>query len=92
MIYKKPHQALHNRASTTLICRLRLKDDLPAMIKGDAEAAKRFLTRAIRRHCRPEKITIDGSAANEAVIKSYNADHGTSIEIRKVKYLNNLAL
>jgi transposase-like protein len=38
----------------------------------------------------PEKITIDGSAANEAAIKSYNKDHGTSIEIRKTKYLNNI--
>jgi transposase-like protein len=38
----------------------------------------------------PEKITIDGSAANEAAIKSYNAEHGTAIAIRKVKYLNNI--
>jgi transposase-like protein len=38
----------------------------------------------------PEKITIDGSAANEAAIKSYNEDHGTSIVIRKTKYLNNI--
>lgn len=56
----------------------------------DEEAVKWFLTRAIRRHRTPEKITIDGSAANEAAIKSCNADHGTSIEIRKVKYLNNM--
>jgi putative transposase len=56
----------------------------------DEEAAKRFLTKAIRRHCTPEKITIDGSAANAAAIKSYNADHGTSIDIRQVKYLNNM--
>jgi putative transposase len=58
----------------------------------DEEAAKRFLTQAIRRHCTPEKITIDGSAANAAAIKSYNADHGTSIDIRQVKYLNNLTV
>src|SRR5947208_2526677 len=32
----------------------------------DEQAAKRFLTKAIRRHGVPEKITIDGSAANEA--------------------------
>jgi putative transposase len=56
----------------------------------DEEAAKRFLTKAIRRHCTPEKITIDGSAANAAAIKSYNEDHGTSIGIRQVKYLNNI--
>src|SRR5688500_13921677 len=56
----------------------------------DEQAAKRFLTKAIRRHCTLEKITIDGSAANAAAIKSYNEDHGTSIEIRQVKYLNNM--
>ena len=56
----------------------------------DEQAAKRFLTKAIRRHGVPEKITIDGSAANEAAIKSYNEEHGTAIEIRKIKYLNNI--
>jgi hypothetical protein len=38
----------------------------------------------------PEKITIDGSDANAAAIKSYHDDHGTSIEIRQIKYLNNI--
>jgi len=56
----------------------------------DEQAAKRFLIKAIRRHGVPEKITIDGSAAHEAAIKSYNAEHGTAIDIRKVKYLNNI--
>ena len=53
----------------------------------DEQAAKRFLTKATRRHGVPEKITIDGSAANEAAIKSYNEERGTSIVIRQVKYL-----
>ena len=48
------------------------------------------MTKAIRRHGVPEKITIDGSAANEAAITSYNAEHGTAIEIRTIKYLNNI--
>ena len=57
----------------------------------DEQAAKRFLTKAIRRHGGgPEKITIDGSAANEAAIKRYNEEHGTVIVIRKTKYLNNI--
>ena len=56
----------------------------------DEEAALRFLKKAIRRHGVPEKITIDGSAANEAAITSYNEEYGTAIEIRKVKYLNNI--
>ena len=56
----------------------------------DQEAALRFLRKAIRRHGVPEKITIDGSDANEAAIKRYNEAHGTAIEIRQIKYLNNL--
>jgi putative transposase len=56
----------------------------------DQEAALRFLQKAIRRQGVPEKITIDGSDANEAAIKRYNEAHGTSIEIRQIKYLNNL--
>ena len=56
----------------------------------DQEAALRFLTKAIRRHGVPEKMTIDGSDANEAAIKRYNEEHGTAIEIRQIKYLNNL--
>ena len=56
----------------------------------DTEAALRFLKKAIRRNGVPATITIDGSDANEAAIKSYNAEHGTSIAIRQVKYLNNV--
>jgi len=56
----------------------------------DKEAALRFLRKAIRRHGVPEKMTIDGSDANEAAIKSYNEAHGTAISIRQVKYLNNV--
>jgi putative transposase len=56
----------------------------------DEPAAKQFLTQAIRRHGVPEKITIDGSEANAAAIRSYNAEHGTAIEIRQIKYLNNI--
>src|SRR5918992_2115667 len=56
----------------------------------DREAALRFLKKVIRRHGVPEKITIDGSEANEAAIKRYNEEHGTAIEIRQIKYLNNV--
>ena len=57
----------------------------------DASAAQTFLTKSIRRHGgAPEKITIDGSAAIEAAIKSYNEEHGTAIIIRKTKYLKNI--
>src|SRR5215813_14636638 len=56
----------------------------------DKEAALRFLKKAIRRNGLSETITIDGSDANEAAIKSYNEAHGTTISIRQVKYLNNI--
>lgn len=56
----------------------------------DTEAALRFLKKAIRRNGLPETITIDGSDANEAAIKRYNEEHGTTISIRQVKYLNNI--
>src|SRR5215475_5093644 len=56
----------------------------------DKEAALRFLKKAIRRNGVPETITIDGSDANEAAIKSYNEARGTAIAIQQVKYLNNI--
>ncbi len=56
----------------------------------DKEAALRFLKKAIRRNGLPETMTIDGSDANEAAIKSYNEAHGTTIRIRQVKYFNNI--
>jgi hypothetical protein len=36
-------------------------------------------------HGIPEKIAIDGSAANQAAIKNYNEEHGTTIVIRQGK-------
>jgi putative transposase len=48
----------------------------------DEHAAKRFLTKAIRRHGVLEKIKIDGSKANAAAIRSYNEEPGTAIIIR----------
>jgi putative transposase len=58
--------------------------------RSDERAAMRFLNKAIRRHGVPEKITIDGSEANAAAIKRYNKEHGTSIEICQITYLNNI--
>jgi len=64
--------------------------DFLLMEHRDTEAALRFLKKAIRRNGVPETITIDGSEANAAAIKSYNQEHGTAIVIRQVKYLNNV--
>jgi putative transposase len=41
----------------------------------DKEAALRFLKKAIRRNGLPEMITIDGSEANAAAIRSYNEEY-----------------
>ena len=56
----------------------------------DAEAALRLLKKAIRRNGVPETMTIDGSDANEAAIKRYNEENGTTIRIRQVQYFNNI--
>jgi transposase-like protein len=58
--------------------------------KRDRKAALRFLRKAIGQHGVPEKITIDKSGANTAAIESYNAEHEADIEIRQIKYLNNI--
>ncbi len=56
----------------------------------DTKAALRFLKKAIRRNGLPETITIDGSDANAAAIKRDDEEHGTTIKIRQIKYLNNI--
>jgi putative transposase len=38
----------------------------------------------------PETITIDGSEASAAAIKSYNEEYGTVMALRQVRYLNNM--
>ena len=58
--------------------------------KRDCKAALRFLRKAIRCNGTPEKITIDKSGANAAAIGSYNTDHKAGIEMRQIKYLNNI--
>jgi transposase-like protein len=54
------------------------------------KAACRFLKKALRRHGVPEKMTIDGSEANAAIIKSYNEEHCTNIMLCQATYLNNI--
>jgi transposase-like protein len=56
----------------------------------DGAAARRFLKKAIRHHGLPDKIILDKSGVNRVAIDSYNAEHEASIEIRQIKYLNNL--
>ena len=58
--------------------------------KRDRKAALRFLRKAIEGNGMPEKITIDKGGANKAAINSHNSEHEADIEIRQVKYLNNI--
>ena len=68
--------------------------DFPLTTKRDGEAAPRFSRKAIRHDGTPEKIAIDQSRANTAAIESHNAEHETEhnagIELRQIKYLNNI--
>jgi len=56
----------------------------------DQKSAKRFFIKAISSNGLPEKINIDKSGTNLSAIQSYNAEYNTKIEIRQVKYLNNI--
>ncbi|MGI0120469.1 IS6 family transposase [Zooshikella sp. RANM57] len=56
----------------------------------DTKAAKRFFKKAIRANGVPEKVTIDGSAANKAAIEAINKELEKPVVIRQVKYLNNI--
>jgi len=56
----------------------------------DKKAARRFLTKAVRQHGLPDKVTIDKSGANTAALEALQAETGATIEIRQNKYLNNL--
>jgi len=58
--------------------------------RRDRQAALRFLRKAIRHNATPDKITIDKSDANTAAIESHDTKHEAGIQIRQVKYLNNL--
>ena len=58
--------------------------------RRDCNAASRFPHKATGWHGVPQKITIDKSGANIAAIQSYNAEHHTDIELRQIKYLNNI--
>lgn len=58
--------------------------------KRDLAAARHFLERAIGLHGLPAKITIDKSGANTSAVRAIQDDTGTLVELRQVKYLNNI--
>ncbi len=61
----------------------------------DLTAAKRFLRKALARHGRPERVTIDGSETNRLAILQCDAESrlrqtGKPIAIRSSKYMNKM--
>lgn len=58
--------------------------------KRDKAAATRFFKKAMRQNGDPEKITMDKSGANKAAMDGINQDRVVSIEVRQIKYLNNI--
>lgn len=58
--------------------------------KRNASAAKRFFDKAIQHNEAPDTVTMDKSSANKAALEQLNAERDFPIEIRQVKYLNNI--
>ena len=58
--------------------------------KRDRKAALHLLYKATGQRGTPAKITIDQSGANTAAIEDDNKVHDTEVEIRQVKYRNNV--
>jgi putative transposase len=58
--------------------------------KRDASAAKRFFDQAMRHSEVPGTVTMDKSGANQAALDQLNTEREIPIEIRQVKYLNNI--
>ena len=58
--------------------------------RRDAAAARQFLEQAMGRHGVPQKVSIDGSPANKAAVLELAATAAKPIELRQIKYLNNL--
>jgi transposase-like protein len=56
----------------------------------DKAAARRFFEQAIERNRTAEKVTLDKSGSNVAVLEAMNAGRGKRIVARQVKYLNNI--
>ena len=58
--------------------------------KRDKEAARRFFDKAMQHNDDPETVTLDKSVANKAAMDDINADRDIPIQVRQVKYLNNI--
>ena len=64
--------------------------DFPLTAKRYAAAARRFFEKAIRHNTVSDKVTMDKSGANQSALEQLNKERQVPIEIRQVKYLNNI--
>ena len=58
--------------------------------KRDRAAATMFFEKAMRQNGDPAKVTMDKSGANKSAMDVINQDRAVSIEVRQIKYLNNI--
>lgn len=56
--------------------------DFPLTAKRDVAAARRFFKRAIDQRDVPEKVTVDKSGANPAVVSDLVGDSGLTIDLK----------
>jgi transposase-like protein len=56
----------------------------------DKAAATRFFKKARGQNGDPVKVTMDKSGANKAAMDGINKDRDVPIEVRQIKYLNNI--
>jgi transposase-like protein len=60
--------------------------------KRDKKAAMRFFDKAMQSNGIPAKVTMDKSGANKSAIDQIIEDKDITVEVRQIKYLNNIAL
>jgi putative transposase len=58
--------------------------------KRDKKAAMRFFEKAMQANGVPEKVTMDKSGANKSAIDQVVESKGIAVEVRQIKYLNNI--
>lgn len=61
---------------------------VPVQQGGDLKAAKRFIRKALARHGRPEKITIDGSQTNRTAIMQCDAENRLLLAAMPIPHAN----
>ena len=64
--------------------------DFLLTVKRDKATARRFFDKAKHDDGTPEKVTMDKSGSNKAAIDAINENRNNPIEVRQVKYLNNI--